>query len=87
MNTIWCFGDSNTYGYDPRGFFGGRYDAPWPELLEEKTGFEVINDGRNGRMMPVREYELRQFRKGAAPGCPMNSLWRNRRRCPDSMKP
>ena len=26
MNVI-CFGDSNTYGYDPRGYFGGRYDA------------------------------------------------------------
>ena len=22
---IVCFGDSNTYGYDPRGFFGDRY--------------------------------------------------------------
>ena len=22
MNII-CFGDSNTYGYDPRGYFGG----------------------------------------------------------------
>ena len=20
-----CFGDSNTYGYDPRSYFGGRY--------------------------------------------------------------
>ena len=65
MNTIWCFGDSNTYGYDPCGFFGGRYAAPWPELLAEKTGLDVINDGKNGRMIPVREYELRQFRKDA----------------------
>ena len=22
-----CYGDSNTYGYDPRGWLGGRYDA------------------------------------------------------------
>lgn len=22
-----CFGDSNTYGYDPRPLDGGRYDA------------------------------------------------------------
>ncbi len=22
-----CFGDSNTYGYDPRSRLGGRYDA------------------------------------------------------------
>ena len=65
MGTIWCFGDSNTYGYDPCGYFGGRYAALWPDLLAEKTGFRVINDGRNGRMIPVREYELRQFCKDA----------------------
>ena len=62
---LWCFGDSNTYGYDPCGFFGGRYAAPWPALLAEKTGFEVINDGRNGRMIPEREYEILQFRRDA----------------------
>ena len=62
---LWCFGDSNTYGYDPCGFFGGRYAAPWPELLAEKTGFQVINDGKNGRMIPEREYEILQFRRDA----------------------
>ena len=62
---LWCFGDSNTYGYDPCGFFGGRYAAPWPELLAEKTGYEVINDGKNGRMIPEREYEFLQFRRDA----------------------
>ena len=62
---LWCFGDSNTYGYDPCGFFGGRYDAPWPELLAEKTGFQVINDGKNGWMIPEREYEFVQFLRDA----------------------
>ncbi len=62
---LWCFGDSNTYGYDPCGFFGGRYAAPWPELLAEQTGDRVINDGRNGRMIPGREYEFTQFRRDA----------------------
>ena len=62
---LWCFGDSNTYGYDPCGFFGGRYASPWPELLAEKTGMEAINDGKNGRMIPVREYEQRQFQRDA----------------------
>ena len=60
---LWCFGNSNTYGYDPCGFFGGRYAAPWPELLAEKTGFQVINDGKNGRMIPEREYESSQFQR------------------------
>ena len=31
---ILCFGDSNTYGYDPRGFFADRYEARdrWVDL-------------------------------------------------------
>ena len=62
---LWCFGDSNTYGYDPCGFFGGRYAAPWPELLTEKIGFQVINDGKNGRMIPERDYEILHFRRDA----------------------
>ena len=53
--TIVCFGDSNTYGYDPRGYFGGRYDAPWPELLGELTGWTVRNEGSCGRGIPLRE--------------------------------
>ena len=47
-----CYGDSNTYGYDPRSWFGDRYDRPWPELLAEKTGWNVINGGENGREVP-----------------------------------
>ena len=53
---ILCFGDSNTYGYDPRGFFGGRYGAEdrWVDLLAEKTGWTVINAGINGREISPR---------------------------------
>lgn len=64
--TIWCFGDSNTYGYDPCGFFGGCYSMPWPERLAKETGWAVINEGKNGRMIPVREHEFRQFQRDAA---------------------
>lgn len=52
--TVLCCGDSNTFGYDPRGYFGGRYDAPWPKLLGELTGFEVHNNGMSGRTIPGR---------------------------------
>lgn len=65
ITKTWCFGDSNTYGYDPCGFFGGRYASPWPKLLAEETGFQVVNDGKNGRMIPDREYELLLFHKDA----------------------
>lgn len=53
MNVI-CFGDSNTYGYDPRSFFGGRYDADcrWVDILSAESGWSVKNEGRNGREIP-----------------------------------
>lgn len=49
-----CFGDSNTYGYDPRSYFGGRYpeDSRWVDILAAKTGWEVVNRGENGRCIP-----------------------------------
>ena len=51
---ILCFGDSNTYGYDPRGFFGDRYGAGdrWVDLLAKQTGHECVNAGANGREIP-----------------------------------
>lgn len=50
---IICFGDSNTYGYDPRGYLGEPYDHPWPDILAELTGWNVINEGMNGREIPI----------------------------------
>ena len=50
-----CFGDSNTYGYGPRGYFGGRYDADsrWVDILAVETGWTVCNMGQNGREIPA----------------------------------
>lgn len=60
---ILCFGDSNTYGYDPRSFFGSRYPVEhrWVEYLGWKLDGEVINAGENGRGIPRREEGLLQF--------------------------
>ena len=46
---ILCFGDSNTWGYIPGT--GGRYasDVRWTGVLKQLTGFEVIEEGLNGR--------------------------------------
>ena len=54
MNVI-CFGNSNTYGYDPRSYLGGRYDADsrWVDILAAKTGWTVRNMGENGREIPT----------------------------------
>ena len=56
MNVI-CFGDSNTFGYDPRSYIGERYDASarWVDILADKTGWNIRNNGMNGREIPVRE--------------------------------
>ncbi len=49
--SVLCYGDSNTYGYDPNT--GGRYprEKRWTTLLGEKLGdrYEVIAEGLNGR--------------------------------------
>lgn len=47
-----CFGDSNTWGFDPRHPLGGRYETPWPKLLGDATGHAVLNCGENGRTIP-----------------------------------
>ncbi len=49
-----CFGDSNTYGYDPCSWMGGRYpaDSRWVDILAQKTGWEWVNLGENGRCIP-----------------------------------
>ena len=49
-----CFGDSNTYGYDPRGYFGGRYDAAsrWVDILATENGWTISNMGQNVREIP-----------------------------------
>lgn len=59
---ILCLGDSNTYGYDPRGFGGGRYpaDSRWSELLALQTHWDVVNLGENGLEIPGRPISLPQ---------------------------
>lgn len=49
-----CFGDSNTYGYDPRSYLGDRYPANirWVNRLAANTDWTIINGGQNGRMIP-----------------------------------
>lgn len=48
---IVCFGDSNTWGYNPEN--GMRYSeyVRWTKLLEKKLGgdFRIIEEGQNGR--------------------------------------
>lgn len=56
---ILCYGDSNTYGYDPRSYVGGRYseDVRWTALLQAQ-GWDVVNAGENGRSIPRNDWEI-----------------------------
>ncbi|MDO4482723.1 MAG: GDSL-type esterase/lipase family protein [Bacillota bacterium] len=48
------YGDSNTYGFDPRGFFGGRYDRGiiWTDRIGNNPEYDVCPCGENGRQIP-----------------------------------
>lgn len=51
---ILCYGDSNTYGFDPR--MGAPEQLPrekrWTGILDSMPCYEVINRGLNGRQIP-----------------------------------
>lgn len=69
-----CYGDSNTYGYDPRGPIPGRYDAcdRWCDLLEARTGWTVINEGENGRIVPEPAWNYTDLRRAFAAYAPVD---------------
>ena len=54
-----CYGDSKTYGYDPRSFLGERYaeSVRWTALLNA-ANWDVINRGENGRSIPRLDREI-----------------------------
>ena len=65
MKRILCYGDSNTYGYDP--YTQGRYpkDVRWPGVLAKLLGeeYEVIEEGLNNRTTAL-EPEGETWRSG-----------------------
>ena len=60
MKKLILFGDSNTYGYDPRGLLGGRYpeEARWATMVRKvlADSYQVIEEGMNGRQLPDISY-------------------------------
>jgi len=65
VRRVLCFGDSNTWGYDPAS--GGRFprEVRWTGVLARSLGpgFEVIEEGLNGRTT-VRDDPLEAHRNG-----------------------
>lgn len=59
--TIICYGDSNTYGYDPCTIMGDQYSEEdrWTGILERETGWNIENHGICGRCIPHTESQIR----------------------------
>ena len=47
---IICYGDSNTYGFDPRLGSPGRLakNERWTGILDSEPDIEIVNEGMNG---------------------------------------
>ena len=52
MKKILCYGDSNTFGYNPADMSRFDEDIVWTSVLQENlgSGYEVINEGLCDRM-------------------------------------
>ena len=62
---VLCFGDSNTYGYDPRSFFGEQYPSSvrWTGRLAQNPQWDILEAGQNGREIPSTPYEIHALRQ------------------------
>lgn len=65
MYTILCYGDSNTYGYNPENGFRYPYGQRWTSILQEnlKEEARIIPEGLNGRTTSFED-EVRPGRNG-----------------------
>lgn len=66
MKTILCYGDSNTYGYNPETGFRYPYEQRWTSILQKNLGDSaiVIPEGLNGRTTCFED-QIRPGRNGA----------------------
>jgi len=55
IKRVLCFGDSNTWGYDPAT--GARFEGRWPRALAKLLGegYEVVEEGQNGRTIALED--------------------------------
>lgn len=59
--TIICYGDSNTYGYDPCVMAGDRYpkEDRWTGILESEIDWKIEDHGICGRCIPHTGSQIR----------------------------
>lgn len=69
MKTVLCYGDSNTYGYNPEN--GERYPKSirWTTILQELLGneYEVVSEGLNGRTTAYDRPDNGEYKNGFTP--------------------
>ena len=71
------YGDSNTYGYDPRGIMGGRYpeEYRWPDMLMGMfPEWTIVSDGMNGRCIPADDRSFQFLEKDLLKEAPINAF-------------
>src|SRR5699024_2836366 len=75
--TILCYGDSNTYGYDPQSPLGGRYppQVRWPDQLAAlQPDRQIVNLGENGREIPRRPWEVQRLEEALKRSSPVDAV-------------
>lgn len=72
-----CYGDSNTYGYDPHDTNEGRYpkEVRWTGILDTETDWKVENHGVNGRSIPHTVSTVICLSAGSRLGIESDSVW------------
>lgn len=67
MQTVLCYGDSLTWGYDANGPGRHVHADRWPSVLQAGLGdgVQVIADGLNGRTTVYDDYKAECDRNGA----------------------
>lgn len=65
MKTIVCYGDSNTWGYDPASSTRFAPDVRWTGVMaaELGAGYRVVEEGLSGRTT-VWEDPIEEHRNG-----------------------
>ena len=58
-----CYGDSNTYGFDPRFGLSDRLpkDIRWAGRMDLLDDYTVFNEGMNGRQIPHSGWDYASF--------------------------
>ena len=79
MRRAVVIGDSNTYGFDPAGAFGGRFPETvrFIKVLERRLceEWEIVGLGLNGREIPHTAAELESLDRTLEESSPIDVLY------------